>query len=221
MEQAWGSGRVFDLYGATETGSMAAECPRHRLHLAEDLLVVEGVDQETRPVPTGIATEKLLVTVLFRHTQPLIRYELSDRIVFSRKGCDCGLPWRVLDRVEGRDEEVLRLPAAQGGMRAVHPVVFEGILDNLPCSGWQVSSSGCDLTVLLAGANGVDSENIRIKILGELEKLGVFPASVAVERVPELKRTATGKAAHVRMASKSGCGSEKEGIHPAHDPEDR
>ena len=200
LEQAWGGGCVFDHYGATETGSIAAECPKHRLHLAEDLLVVEGVDPENRPVPPGIVSDKLLVTVLFRRTQPLIRYEISDRVVFSAGGCDCGLPWRVLERVEGRDEEVLRLPAAQGGKRAVHPVVFEGILDNLPTAGWQVKSDGNDVTVLLAGADGIDPEKVREKIHGELARRGVVPVAVNVRRVAELSRTATGKAAHVQAS---------------------
>jgi len=204
MEQAWGRGCVFDHYGATETGSIAAECSKHRLHLTEDLLVVEAVDRQNRPVPPGVASDKLLVTVLFRRTQPLIRYEISDRLVFAKDGCDCGLPWRVLERVEGRDEEMLRLPATGGGTREVHPVVFEGILDNLPTSGWQVTSSGNDVTVLLAGAAGVDTDVIRDRIQGELEKRGVSPDLVTVRKVAELSRTATGKASHVRMTMGQG-----------------
>src|SRR6185369_10202106 len=139
------------------------------------------------------------VTVLFRRTQPLIRYEISDRAVFAGKGCDCGLSWRVLERVEGRDEEMLRLPAAGGGTREVHPVIFEGILDNLPVAGWQVTSSGNDVTVLLAGTDGIDTGPVREKILEELERRGVEPAAVTVKKVAELSRTATGKAAHVRL----------------------
>lgn len=204
MERAWGVGCVFDHYGATESGSMAAECSKHRLHLVEDLLVVEGVDRQNRPVPPGVASEKLLVTVLFRRTQPLIRYEISDRVVFAKEACGCGLPWRVLERVEGRDEEMLRLPAAGGGTREVHPIVFEGILDNLPTAGWQVTSSGNDVTVLLAGADGIDTATIRDKIWRELQVRGVAPDSVTVRKIAELSRTATGKASHVRMATGQG-----------------
>lgn len=210
MERAWGRGRIFDYYGATETGTIASECDRHRLHLAEDLLMVEGVDRQNRPVAPGIVTEKLLVTVLFRRTQPLIRYELSDRVVFSADACDCGLPWRVLERVEGRDEEVLRLPAAAGGIREVHPVVFEGILDILPVAGWQVTSDGKELTVLLAGADGIDPETVREKIQDDLITRGVASVPVIVRRVPELTRTATGKAAHVRATGAVTRGDRKE-----------
>jgi putative adenylate-forming enzyme len=204
MEQAWGQGCVFDHYGATEAGSIAAECSRHRLHLAEDLLVAEAVDRNNRRVPPGIASEKLLVTVLFRRTQPLIRYEISDRVVFSESSCDCGLPWRVLERVEGRDEEMLRLPAAGGGTREVHPVVFEGILDNLPVAGWQVTSGSNDVTVALAGAEGIDADLVRGKILDELQRLDIEPVEVAVGKVAELPRNATGKAAHVRQIKGQG-----------------
>lgn len=210
MERVWGRGCVFDHYGATETGSIAAECSRHRLHLAEDLLVVEGVDRQNRPVPPGIASEKVLVTVLFQRTQPLIRYEISDRIVFAQDACDCGLPWRVLERVEGRDEEMLRLPAAGGGTREVHPIVFEGILDNLPIAGWQVTSDGNDVAVLLAGAEGISTDSIREKILAELAQRGMATDSVTVRKVDALVRTVTGKASHVRVvrgSTRRRCGN--------------
>jgi phenylacetate-CoA ligase len=197
MERAWGK-NIFDHYGATETGSIAAECRNHRLHVVEDLLVVEGVDRENRPVPAGVTTDKLLVTVLFRRTQPLIRYEISDRVVFSDEACGCGLPWRVMERVEGREEENLCLPALRGGTRIVHPVVFEKVLDNLPASGWQVTSDGEHVTVFIAGANGVDPDAVAENLRRELDLQDVAPVLVSVRKVGELQRTPTGKAAHVR-----------------------
>jgi hypothetical protein len=110
----------------------------------------------------------------------------------------------VLERVEGRDEEMLRLPAAGEGTREVHPVVFEGILDNLPIAGWQVTSSGNDVKVLLAGADGIAIDAIREKILEELASRGVEPAAVTVRKVAELSKTATGKASHVRLVRGQG-----------------
>lgn len=198
MEEAWGK-QVYDHYGATETGSIAAECSRHRLHAAEDLLVIEAVDHDGRPVPPGVPSDRLLVTVLFRHTQPLIRYEISDRVVFSSDSCGCGLPWRVIERVEGRDEDVLRLPAAEGTEVPVHPVVFERVLDNLPTGGWQVTAGDDGLTVLLTDVEGeLDDKTIADEVRRGVERAGAAPLPVTVRRVSALARGATGKAPHVR-----------------------
>jgi hypothetical protein len=86
VNQAWGK-QPFDVYAATEAAGIASECRIHAgLHLFEDLVVTEVVDGDNQPVPPGVPGEKILVTVLFGRTQPLIRYELSDSIV-SSQGC--------------------------------------------------------------------------------------------------------------------------------------
>jgi phenylacetate-CoA ligase len=52
----------------------------HGMHLFEDLLVPEVVDEDYRPVPPGVTGARLLVTVLFSRAIPLIRYEMTDRV---------------------------------------------------------------------------------------------------------------------------------------------
>jgi phenylacetate-coenzyme A ligase PaaK-like adenylate-forming protein len=85
--RAWGV-PPFEVYAATETGLIAAECSAHRgMHLFEDLVVPEVVDTRDRPVPDGVTGDKLLVTVLFARTLPLIRYEMTDRVRISTRGC--------------------------------------------------------------------------------------------------------------------------------------
>ena len=54
---------------------------RHKgLHLFEDLVITEVVDEKNRPVSPGAYGDKVLMTVLFGRTQPLIRYGMSDSI---------------------------------------------------------------------------------------------------------------------------------------------
>ena len=80
IEQAWGR-KLFNVYGATETSSIASECDHHSgLHLYEDLVIAEAVDSDNQPVPAAVYADKLLVTVLFSRTMPLIRYEMSDSV---------------------------------------------------------------------------------------------------------------------------------------------
>jgi phenylacetate-coenzyme A ligase PaaK-like adenylate-forming protein len=123
IEAAWGT-VLFDTYRASETGVLAAECPEHRgLHLCEDLHVIEVVDAQGRPVPPGEFGERVLVTTLYRRTQPLIRYELGDRVRLSPRACPCGRPFRLIDAVQGRVDMIPR--GATGKEAPVRPVALE------------------------------------------------------------------------------------------------
>lgn len=115
---AW-SKKPFDVYAATETAGIASECELHRgMHLFEDLVITEVVDENNRPVPPGEYGEKVLVTVLFSRTLPLIRYEMSDSVrPAASPYCPCGRPFVLIDGVQGRVEDVLRFPATSGGHR--------------------------------------------------------------------------------------------------------
>ena len=149
--QAWGE-RLFNQYAATEIGSLAAECEHHRgMHLMEDLVMVEVVDKNNHPVPAGVYGDKLLITVLGSRTQPLIRYELSDSVRLSSDRCPSGHPFRLVDAIQGRVEEVLSFQGVAGGVVHVQPLVFSRIMDTLPVSGWQVVQEADRLRVLLEG----------------------------------------------------------------------
>jgi phenylacetate-CoA ligase len=122
---AW-SRRPFNVYGATETGAYSAvECDHHTgLHVFEDQVLIEAVDDDYRPVPDGEPGSRLLVTNLFNHTQPLIRYELNDLVIASSDPCPCGRPFPLLKSIEGRSDDVLEMPARAGGTIKVHPLTL-------------------------------------------------------------------------------------------------
>jgi phenylacetate-coenzyme A ligase PaaK-like adenylate-forming protein len=192
---AWGTD-VFDQYGTTEAGDLASECRRHRgLHINEDLVIVEPVDEAYRSVPPGHFGDKLLITVLFNRTQPLIRYELSDRVKLAVSRCGCSKPYALIDAIQGRAEEMLEFPSVSGGLTAVHPLVFERILDGVPAAEWQVIQEQDRILVLLAGVKeGFQNETVSESLLRELAAHGVVPPVIEVNRVPTIPRGLTGKA---------------------------
>lgn len=103
---AWGAD-LYDTYGMTETGLIGAECPqRGGIHISEDLVIVESVDDKHQPVAHGTAGAKVLVTNLTNYAQPLIRYEVSDRIVVSADICRCGRPFTTIARIDPRITEM-------------------------------------------------------------------------------------------------------------------
>ncbi|WP_306204493.1 phenylacetate--CoA ligase family protein [Actinoplanes sp. RD1] len=130
IEEIW-QAPVVEEYGATETGSLAGECPHGRLHLWADRAIFEVHDPRTGRV-TPMGRGQLVVTPLYRDAMPLLRYAIADEVdVSDGDACPCGwaLPVvRVLGRgaSSGRDEpgfgqidveeRVFRLPREYGVM---------------------------------------------------------------------------------------------------------
>jgi putative adenylate-forming enzyme len=195
-EAAWGK-KPYDVYAATEPAGIASECELHRgMHLFEDLVITEVVDEDNRPVPPGVYGEKVLVTVLFSRTLPLIRYEMSDSVrPATSPSCPCGRPFALIDGVQGRVEDVLRFPAAYGGQVTVQPALFHRAMDAVPAGGWQVVQEPGRLTVLLSGVQkGFVDGALADSLRRELAAQGAIAPSVKVRRVPAIPRTGAGKA---------------------------
>ena len=194
---AWGR-PPYNVYGATETSGIAAECGQHAgLHLLEDLVITEVVDPDNRPVPPGQYGTKVLVTVLFSRTLPLIRYEMSDSLQLAPPGhgCPCGRPYALISGIQGRQQEALNFPAADGHARTIQPLVFHHVMDTVSAAGWQVKQQGDGrLVVLLAQPQHVDPAALRVALRSALVGQGVQPPPIEVQEVPAIPRTALGKA---------------------------
>lgn len=102
---------VHQIYQCTE-GLLAISCARGALHIQEDLAAIQ-----LEPLGDGRAAP--IITDLWRRTQPIIRYRLNDLLVMGG-GCACGSDWRVIERIEGRCDDLLYFQAA-GGRRPVFP----------------------------------------------------------------------------------------------------
>jgi phenylacetate-coenzyme A ligase PaaK-like adenylate-forming protein len=198
-QAAWGDSVVVDSYAATETASIASTCSQGGWHLCEDFVIVEPVTEDHRPVPQGVTADKVLVTVLFSRTLPLIRYELTDSIRLSTQTCTCGLPFALLEAVEGRSEDTLSLPGRNGHVR-VHPNVFHTALEAVAPNGWQVEQQPNRLLVRLV-APSADPELARRRVLEALGKLTVDAVVVEVVAVTALERTKLGKTQLVKALS--------------------
>ncbi len=195
IHRAWGIW-PFNEYAATETASIAAECEQHQnLHLFEDLVIPEVVDENNNPVSPDEYGAKLLVTVLFSRTLPLIRYEISDRVKLSEAICPCSRPFALISDIEGRMEDVLYIPDNSGKLIRIHPIFFHKILDPLPSNGWQVIQETDRLRLLIAGDQKTVNQNDLIRILSKgLENSGAIAPPIQIEFVSAIPRTKMGKA---------------------------
>lgn len=205
-EAAWGHA-PFNQYGATEVGDLAAEhLACRRMHLFEDLILAEVVDEQNRAVPPGEFGAKVLVTSLFSRTLPLIRYELSDSIRVATEVGSCGLPFAVLDSIQGRAEDTLTLAAVGGGTVEVRPLVFHRVMDVLPVSGWQVVQPAPDeLTLVLSGLrDGLAESAIVAQVTGALASAGARQPQVRIRLVEAIPKLGSGKAPLIQAYRSTG-----------------
>lgn len=189
---AWGRS-PFNCYGASEAGLMATECGRHAgLHVFEDQVQLEVVDDEYRPVPPGEPGSHLLLTNLFNRTQPLIRYELNDLVTVSPDPCPCGRPFPLLEAIEGRSDDVLEMPAVEGGTIKVHPLTLRSPLAGIGAlSEYRIVYGAGELRVeaVLAGADGRRAcREIETGLGAALAERGVEAPPILVESVVKIPR---------------------------------
>ena len=90
-EEAWGV-PVQHLRSLRSRRPRRVMWVRPGLHLVDDLVIVEAVDHEGRPVKPGNRSDKLFVTNLFNTTLPLIRYEITDEITSPANRAPAGRP---------------------------------------------------------------------------------------------------------------------------------
>ena len=195
IEEAWGT-EPFDAYGATETAVAASECLEHRgLHIYEDMVILEVVDEDNRPVPPGTFGKKVLATVLWNYTLPLIRYELSDHVKLAAEPCPCGRSFQLIEEIEGREEQVIFLEGESGEEVRIEPDLFFDHMVLLPIDGWQVVQEQKDAItfLVLRPHSGFEEPEFLRQIGDEIEKLGAKRPRLKVERIDELRRTKLGK----------------------------
>ena len=116
-------------YGASECLSIGYACRHGALHLNADWVVLEPVDRDYRPTPPGELSHTVLLTNLANAVQPIIRYDLGDRVRMRVGPCPCGNPLPALE-IEGRADDILALAAADGGIVKLPPLAIATVVED-------------------------------------------------------------------------------------------
>ncbi len=105
-------------------------------HVNAELGLIELLDDAGRSVPPGDLA-RIVVTSFYNTAQPLIRYELGDRVRVGTPGaCRPALP--VIEQVMGRAYQMFRLPDG----REFVPVVPRDISLDPDIRRWQLAQVG-------------------------------------------------------------------------------
>jgi putative adenylate-forming enzyme len=104
-------GRIFncevhEIYKCSE-GAIAITCRYGKLHVNEDIVAIQLLNKDGSPTIPGNPCQRLIITDLHKSTLPIIRYELNDIITLSTEKCPCGSHFRVIEKIQGRADDLL------------------------------------------------------------------------------------------------------------------
>ncbi len=159
--------QVMDVYGSTEAGFIAAECPQHcGLHVLTWKVLVELLDDDGKEVAPG-HTGRVVITDLFNRATPIIRYSgLGDYACRAVEPCRCGRTLPLLARIEGRSVDSIVRPDGQ----LVHPYHLTLALEDVPhLAKFQIRQERRDhIRVLLVKDLVPEAANVSFAPDGEL-----------------------------------------------------
>jgi phenylacetate-CoA ligase len=161
IERAFNT-RVFNQYAASEfLHGIAFDCEHGWLHVNSDWLILEPIQADGTPTPPGQPSDTTLLTNLANRVQPIIRYDLGDSITTNPAPCVCGSPFPAI-HVEGRHNDTLRLPNANGHPIAILPLALGTVIEKTRgvqrFQAYQTDES--ELTIRLEVRTDADPETV-------------------------------------------------------------
>ncbi|HVM59507.1 MAG TPA: AMP-binding protein [Verrucomicrobiae bacterium] len=177
IEQAWGA-RAYSTYGVTELANSLCECDAGAGgHLHEEMLYVEILDDEGRPVPDGEVGE-VVATTFGVEAMPLIRYRTGDCAAMFRESCRCGRTSLRVGPIVGRKHQKLKVKGV-----SLFPSALQAALED---------TDGVDSFVIVARSEGGLSDTVEVLVNG--------PAALSTVR--DVLRGRTRIVPSVRQASR-------------------
>ncbi len=136
--------RVVNVYGASESLALGVEIDStDGMYLFDDLNIIE------------VEEDKIYLTSLYNFTQPLIRYEISDKLVLQDEPRSKAGPFTRAHVLLSRNEDILWFECGNRHRDFLHPLAIEGFcLEGL--IDFQFRQTGKDSFEMLAQVPDVD-----------------------------------------------------------------
>jgi len=211
IETAFGC-RVHDHYGATEMGAFIAQCQEGNYHANPEFGFVEILDGDRWALPGE--SGRLVVTGFINPVMPLIRYETGDLAVMGSNDCRCGRHFPVIERIEGRSDDVVITPDGRRIGR-LDPI-FKGVSSILESR--IVQDAPDHLRVDLVPSPQLTEREVEV-LREELSRRVGPTMKIDVVRVERLPREPSGKLRAVVRELDGGGESNQRGDPAGSDPE--
>ena len=180
---------VHNLWGSTEIGVQAVGCGHGEgLHVCEDEVVLERVDEDGRPVAPDQPAARTLATGLASRAFPFIRYDLGDEVTTLSGPCPCGSSMMRIADVAGRRDDDFRY-----GTQTIPAAAFRYVLGTDPAVlEYQVQQTRTGAVVRVVGRP--DVAELTAALAASVRRFGLSEPELRVVPVPRIERhAATGK----------------------------
>jgi phenylacetate-CoA ligase len=178
---------VVDQYGCTEMAFFVSQCEAGTMHVHPEHGWLEALDDAGRPVPAG-TPGRCVATGLVNPVLPLLRYEVGDVVVLGDGRCDCGRAFPVVERVEGRIDDVIVTPDGRP-LGRMDPV-FKGRSGIVECQIIQTDPSTLEFDVVADGNFDAAAEQ---NLLTEIRLRVGAQMQIRIRRVDAIPRGRNGK----------------------------
>ncbi|MBV9165290.1 MAG: phenylacetate--CoA ligase family protein [Solirubrobacterales bacterium] len=188
ITRAWNA-PVHNLWGSTEIGVQAVGCGHGEgLHVCEDEVVLERVDEAGDPVPLDQPAARTLATGLASRTFPFIRYDLGDEVTTLPGECPCGSSLLRIASVAGRRDDDFRYRTD-----TVPASAFRHVLGTDPAvSEYQVRQTPAGAEVVVVGSP--DLAALSAALVESLRRYDLRDPEIKISTVAQIERhPGTGK----------------------------
>ena len=185
VEGAFGA-PVLDVYGCTEVKEIAWQClEQDGYHINSDWLLVEVEDGDAQGGPEG----PILVTALYNHAMPVIRYRVGDTGVLLEESCRCGRGLPLMRPTGGRTVDYFQLPDGT----SVSPYAMTSALERVPgMKQFQLLQLATDRVAVRAVADPARRPTIEDEIRASLAGL-LSSVELEIDLVDRIDPDRTGK----------------------------
>lgn len=127
INELWPTLELFSTYASTEMQSSFTECECHcGNHTPINLIIVELLDENNKPVKEGEIGE-VVITTIGVEGMPLLRFKTGDLCIGNYQKCSCGRSSARLSSVIGRKGQMIKFKGT-----TLYPPALYDILDNIP-----------------------------------------------------------------------------------------
>jgi len=176
---------IINTYGMSELVCGASECNHGSMHIWPEAGLIEIFDDNTEQLVVHNNIGRIVTTGLINLDMPLIRYETGDRGSLKYEKCSCGKNSPLIDKIEGRMDDVIITPDGRKIGR-LDPV----FKTDIPIIEAQIIQEKLDTIRIkfIPGKNYDHDKQLTIRLR---ERLGEI--NIILERVERIQRGANGK----------------------------